>query len=229
MLNLKQWLSFVTFMVLFGCKPLLVSYKTIPPQIPIKDSTRSVLLIETGNVHTLGLAITKKREQVVTDVAKNYLPLLQEQLGQRVPIKAVIGDSLTLETYEHLLNHDENTIARLLRQYNASIIILLKQFNAGFSQDRIEKTKTSSGGTEKIAYYSVFFESGASIYQSNEWFDKVIEVHRPHSSRAIMSGLLARGPGYEANKQDISDMMKENVTRLCELFLSTRETVYTKQ
>jgi hypothetical protein len=229
MLNLKHWVAFITIMAVFGCKPLLVSYKTIPPQIPIKDSTKSVLLIDAAYTHTPGLAMTKKREKVVLDISKKYLTSLQQQIGQLLPIKAVIADSITEETYQLLLNHNENTIDTLLQQYNARIIVQLKSFNAGFSQDRVEKTKNSSGGTDKIAYYSVFFETEASIYQNNEWFDKTIHVSRPHSSRAVISALLARGPGYEANKKDIEEMMTVNIAKLCELFLSTKETIYTKQ
>ena len=186
-------------------------------------------MIETANSHTPGLVITKKREKVVSEIAKNYLTSLQHQIGQLLPIKAVIADSISEETYQQLLNHNENAIAALLQQYNARIIVQLKSYDAGFNQDRVEKTKTSSGGTEKIAYYSVFFETEASIYQNNEWIDKTIQVSRPHSSREVLSALLARGPGYESNKKDIEEMMKENTAKLCELFLSTKETVYTKQ
>ena len=229
MLNTKHWLALVTFIVFLGCKPLLISYKTVPPEISIKDSTKSILLIETANSHTPGLVITKKREKVVSEIAKNYLTSLQHLIGQLLPIKAVIADSISEETYQQLLNHNENAIAALLQQYNARIIVQLKSYDAGFNQDRVEKTKTSSGGTEKIAYYSVFFETEASIYQNNEWIDKTIHVSRPHSSREVLSALLARGPGYESNKKDIEEMMKENTAKLCELFLSTKETVYTKQ
>ena len=229
MYKIKNWLPLITIIAVFGCKPLLVSYNKVPPQIPIKDSTKSVLLIDASNIISPGIAITKKREKVVTDIAKNYLPTLQQQLGGIIPIKTVIPDSISQATLAQLLLHNENTIDTLLKQYNANIIVLLKSYYAGFSQDRVEKIKNSSGGTEKIVYYSVFFDLEASVFQSNEWIDKTINVNRPHSSREVFSALLARGPGYEANKKDISDMMKKNVTKFSELFLPTTETVFTKQ
>ena len=229
MYSIKHCITFIIFIFLFGCKPILISYKTVPPQISIKDSTKSVLLIDAGNIISPGIAITQKREKVVTDIAKNYLPTLQQQLGGIIPIKTVIPDSISPVTLEQLLMHNENTIDTLLKQYNANIILLLKSYYAGFSQDRVEKIKNSSGGTEKIVYYSVFFDLEASVFQSNEWIDKTINVNRPHSSREVFSALLARGPGYEANKKDILDMMKKNVTKFSELFLPTTETVFTKQ
>ena len=226
---IKNCLTFLTIVTLFGCKPLLVTYNKLPPQIPIKDSTKSVLLIDAGNIISPGIAITQKREKVVSDIAKNYLPTLQQQLGEIISINTVIPDSISPATLERLLMHHENTIDTLLKQYNANIILLLKSYYAGFSQDRIEKTKNSSGGTDKIAYYSVFFDLEASIFQNNEWIDKTINVNRPHSSRSVVSALLARGPGYEANKNDISDMMKKNVIKFSELFLPSTETIFTKQ
>jgi hypothetical protein len=229
MYRIKHCITFIIFIVLLGCKPLLVSYNKVPPQIPIKDSTKSVLLIDASNIISPGIAMTKKREKVVSDIAKNYLPTLQQQLEGIISIKTVIPDSISPATLEQLLMHNENTIATLLKKYNANIILLLKSYYAGFSQDRIEKTKNISGGIDKIVYYSVFFELDASIYQGNEWIDKTINVNRPHSNRPVISALLARGPGYEANKTDISEMMKKNVIKFSELFLPSTETIYTKQ
>ncbi len=222
-------LLLLVILLVFGCKPPMVSYKTVPPQIPIQDTTKAILLIDAGNVYTPGLIITKKREKVVTELSKNYLQLLQQQIGQQLPIKAVSDTTIAADIILQLQNHNDTVAARLLQKYAAGIVVVLQTYDAGFVQDEVVKTTNSSGSTDKIAYYSVFFKTTATIYQDNQWYNKIVTISKPHSQRSVVSGLLARGPGYEANKKDIADVMALNTGKLCELFMPTTETVYTKQ
>lgn len=226
MLQVKPWLALVAIIMAFGCKPPMVSYKVVPPQIPIQDSTKAILLIDAGNIYTPGIAITKKREAVVTDLVKNYLPALQQQVRVLLPVKAVLASSVSPELIQALQSHEQATVDSLLQQYHAGILVVLQAYDAGFNQDEIVRNTNSSGGTEKTAFYSVFFTTNASIYQANNWYSKTVQVSLPHSKRSVLSGLLARGPGYEANKKDIVEMMHLNIDKLCSLFRSTTEAVY---
>lgn len=229
MFRKQSWLVCMAIAVVFGCKPLSITYKSLPPQIPIQDSAKSILLIDAADINVPGLMITKKREAVVTSLAKNYVSLLQQQVTNKLPIKPVSDSTIGSDVIESLLQQNSDTANALLAKYQAGIIVLLQSHDAGFTQDEVVKTTNTDGSSSKTAFYSLYFQTAAIVFQAGEWYSKNINVSRPHSKRSVVSGLLARGPGYEANKKDISETMQLNIEKMCELFMYTKQPVYTRQ
>lgn len=84
------------------------------------------------------------------------------------------------------------------------------------------RTKNNDGSTSKTAYYSVFFNTDITVIQGDQLYRKRITASREHSNRSVLSGLLARGPGYEANKKDIAAMANRNASNLSGLFRERR-------
>lgn len=50
----------VTLSIITGCKSLSFNQKTLPAEIPVQDYSKSIVVIDAGDVYTPGLAITKK-------------------------------------------------------------------------------------------------------------------------------------------------------------------------
>lgn len=201
-----------------GCKSLLFTQKTIPPEIPISDFSKSIVLIDAGDVYTPGLAITKKREAVVTSIKNAYFSNLPDVLKKDLQVTVFRDTILTDDEKSRLLQNDDRVRLKLATKYQANIFILIQNYEGGFSQDEVVRTKNDNGGTDKTAYYSVFFNTDITVIQGDQLYRKRIMASRHHSKRSVLSGLLARGPGYEANKKDIAEMSNRNASNLSGLF-----------
>lgn len=209
---------FVAGFALTGCKSMSFARKTLPAEIPVQNYSKSIVIIDAGDVYTPGLAITKKREAVVTSIKNIYLSNLPDILKNDLQIPVFRDNSLTDEEKNRLLQNDDAIRLKLVTKHSANIFIILQNYEGGFSQDEIVRSKNTDGSTKKTAYYSVFFNTDITVIQGDQLYRKRITASREHSNRSVLSGLLARGPGYEANKKDIVAMANRNAGNLSGLF-----------
>ncbi|MDB5229625.1 MAG: hypothetical protein JWN76_430 [Chitinophagaceae bacterium] len=208
------------FALLFftGCKVLEVNYKTLPPEIKLADSTGTIVVIDAAEIHTPGLINTKKREAVVTEIKVDYVKHMPDAIRNTLGNTAVTDTSLNDEEKILLLGDNPAIKEKIFSKYNASAILVLVDCSGGFTQDEVVKQKKQDGSTSKEAYYSVFFQAKYHIIQSAQSWNKEVYASRKHSSRSVLSGLLARGPGYEANQKDIAEMAHQNAAKTAGLF-----------
>lgn len=191
---------------------------TIPAEFPLKDSGKSFVFIDAADVSTPGIAIVKKREQVLEEIKKEFVQLIPVAIESHLPISVIIDSSLSDLIILKLLSGDTGITSELRRKHNADVIAVLKNCFGGFEQDEIETEKKADGSKSKTAYYSVVFQSTWQIIYRNMDVEKQVSARRPHSSRSVASGLLARGPGYQANKKDLLNMARENAFEFTGLF-----------
>ncbi len=192
--------------------------KTYPAEIPVENPSKSVVIIEAGDVYTPGLALTKKREAVVNQIKELYLAQLPQTIRQDLQLVAFRDTSLTDAEKSQLLQNDPLVKIKLAEKYQSNIVIILRSYEGGFRQDDVVKRTNTDGSTNKTAYYSVFFETEITVLQGDRLIEKRIIASREHSQRSVLSGLLARGPGYEANRKDIHAMAMQNARQLTGLF-----------
>ena len=207
-------LLLITFF--FGCKttfPIIEKGYTLAPEI------RSFVLIDGGHTATPGMAIKKKRTEVVKEIKDQYLSFLSDAFKKQLNLNTIIDTTLTTGEKEELLLKDSASIAKIRHKYKSALILVVKECTAGFRQGEINKTKSSDGkSTSKTAEYDVFFDAELMIIQDTSIHGRNIESSRYHSSRSVLSGLLARGPGFEANKEDILRMAQQNAFSVALLF-----------
>lgn len=205
-------------LALTGCKIFSVTYKTFPPEIPFQDSFGTVVIIDAADAHTPGIAITKKREEVVTQIKQDFVYHLPSAIRLHLGNPAVLDTSLSDYEKHLLLKDDPSLKQKLFERHHATMIIILKDCAGGFNQDEVVSEKNTDGSTTKTAYYSVFFRSVYHIIQEENSWNKYVTASKKHSKRNVLSGLLARGPGYEANKKDIAQMSEKNALQTTNLF-----------
>lgn len=214
--------SVVVAMLLAGffasCKSPSFIQKTILAEIPVQYYSKSIVLVDAGDINTPGLAMTKKREEVVTQIKRIYFSNLPDVLRKDLQMTVFTDASLTESEKALLLQNDNNVRVKVMERYNANIIILLQNYEGGFSQDEIQRSRNTDGSVDKRATYSVFFNTNLTIIQGDQLFRKRVTASRYHSQRQVLSGLLARGPGYEANKKDIAAMAERNASNVSGLF-----------
>ncbi len=201
-----------------GCKVLSVNYKTFPPEIPLQDSVGTIVIIDAADVRTPGIAITKKREEVVSSIKQDFVSHLPAAIRLHLGNPSLFDTSISDEEKTRLLMDDAKVKQKLFSKHHAAMIIILKDCAGGFTQDDVVSEKASNGSTSKTAYYSVFFQSTYHIIQKENSWNKEVTASRKHSNRSVLSGLLARGPGYEANKKDIAQMAEDNAVQTANLF-----------
>lgn len=201
-----------------SCKSLSFTQKTILAEIPIQYYSKSIVLVDAGDVYTPGLAMTKKREEVVTEIKRIYFSNLPDVLKKDLQIPVFTDTTLKESEKALLLQNDNNVRAKMMDQYKANIIILLQNYEGGFSQDDINRSRNTDGSLNKTATYSVFFNTNLTIIQGDQLYRKRITASKYHSQRPVLSGLLARGPGYAANKKDIAAMATRNASNVSGLF-----------
>jgi hypothetical protein len=208
----------ITALLLSSCSILQVSYRTDPPYITIKDSSQSLVLIDAGNVKVPGVQFSKNREEVVTETKALYIDSLYQRLQHELPLTIILDSLITPDDKLKALQGDSSILAAISRQHNAALVMVLTDYSGGFSQDEVKKEKQSDGSTSKTAYYSVFFNSNWVIWQDASLRRKDVLASQPHSDRSVVSGLLARGPGYKANRKAIEGIANVNVRNVLELF-----------
>lgn len=201
---------------LIGCK---VSFRpaTQPPGFNIEPSTKSFVIIDGGITNTPGLAIKKKRESVVKEVKNQYLIMLSNTLQNRLHLNNLTDTTLSDEEKNKLLNKDAVAIANISNKYSTAIVLILKDCYSGFRKGDVTEV-SGLDGKSKIAEYDVFFDTDWIILQGNMVNEKTVTASKYHSNRSIQSGLLARGPGFEANKKDIMEMAERNAFNVALLF-----------
>jgi hypothetical protein len=214
--------ALLSSLLFLACKSMSFTQKTLPAEIPVQDFAKSIVIIDAGDVYTPGLAITKKREAVVTSIKNIYFSNLPDVLRKDLQLPVFRDTILTDEEKSRLLQNDDAVRLKLATKYGANIFIVLQNYEGGFSQDEVVRTKNNDGSTSKTAYYSVFFNTDITVIQGNQLYRKRITASREHSNRSVLSGLLARGPGYEANKKDILSMANRNASNVSGLFRERR-------
>ena len=211
-----------------SCKSPSIMQKTILAEIPVQNFSKSIVLIDAGQINTPGLAITKKREEVVSDITRNYLLSLPAILEKDLQMKVFTDSTLTEQEKALLLQNDNYIRSKIMERYDANIIIIFQSYKGGFNQDYVDRLNYKGGYVDKQAQYSVFFHTTLAIIQGNQMYVKYINANKYHSQRQVRSGLLARGPGYAANKKDIAAMAHRNASYVSGLFRDRKGTMNTR-
>jgi hypothetical protein len=184
----------------------------------IDPNTKSIVLIDCGITTTTGIAIKKKREGVVKEFKNQYLVSLSKVLQDHLHLEIITDTTLSVEEKNKLLQKDSIAITTICSRYKNGIVLILKDCYSGFNQD-VRKVESWDGkSTSKVATYSVFFDTGWIIVQGNSVNEKNVSASKFHSTRNVLSGLLARGPGFAANKNDILEMANQNALNVAMLF-----------
>ena len=190
----------------------------IPAEYRIKDSTQTFLIIDAAEVLTTGIAIVKRREAVMQNVKTEYLSVVPDLVTMQLSMPVVIDTSLTNDQKNRIVMGDKRIIDTLRSRHNAGVIGVLLNCYGGFEKDDVVTEKNQDGSKSKTAFYSVFFESTWQVIADDVFQQKTIMARKPHSSRPIISGLLARGPGFKANRKDLLEISRENAYNFTGLF-----------
>jgi hypothetical protein len=216
-------LFILTIACLFGCGVSYIPLTTNrPPEINFNDSTVHILVINRFDVNKVDFTLRKEKKKAVFNNGINAE--IAQVLTELESIKGIQlikkSDSLTMarnikaDLDSTVLTVGE--IQQLAAKYNADYILALEDYDAGFVQDEVVKTKNSDGSTSKIAKYSLAIRSSWVLYDHLGLSFKELrgDVAKYHSERGVVSAILAVGPALGSNVkfvQDVSMLAGKNV------------------
>ncbi|MBX2969086.1 MAG: tetratricopeptide repeat protein [Cyclobacteriaceae bacterium] len=151
------------------------------------------------------------KDELFVKLIEETLSRTAEVLGKGFEASAITEPGLTTKADS------------VLAKQQATHGVFITKFNAYFDQTRVEVTKTDTG-KEREAFYDIVVEIGYSMRSAGQTpFDTTIVARRYHSSRSVLSGLLAAGPNIVSNRSDALEGALVNVDLYAKCFFEGRE------
>lgn len=110
------------------------------------------------------------------------------------------------------ISSKDSLLYNLMIKQNATYAMVIDSFNVDFNQTRVEVTKTSSGSKDREAFYDIVSTLSFSLYNKDSLIDnQLVNSNRYHSSRKVVSGLLAAGPNVVIQRKDAWEVTERNL------------------
>jgi hypothetical protein len=197
--------------VTVGCNMPALIQTSIPtyPRYPLIPEPETIIIANTSDVKAKSYRDNK--EKLFFDLIHTATDHLKRQLEQRTQASIIINPEATTSRPDSSFTESSD-----------SHIILIKHFDAYFNQTDVVVTKTENG-KEREAFYDIVVDIQYEIRSPiAEPFDTLISVRKFHSSRSVLSGLLAAGPSITSNEKDAREGTLRNVDEyLRNFFLGT--------
>lgn len=125
--------------------------------------------------------------------------------------------TITIEIITDSLNTSKNTdstVNELLEKYDATHAIVVSSFDTYFTQTHVDVTKNYDGKKSREAFYDIVSDIGYMLFAKDTLLrkDKIL-LSRFHSSRSVISGLLAAGPNIVVQKEDAEQISLDNIKK----------------
>jgi hypothetical protein len=162
--------------------------------------------------------VRNNKEQLFGELLNLTVRHISNEINRRSEIPAIFVEGVSVPSHQ-----SDSSIQALMKEHMASHAIVTKSFNAYFEQTEVVVTQTESGKNREV-YYDIIVDIGYSFHSwSGHQFDTLISVRRFHSSRRVLSGLLAAGPNVVKNSEDAADGIYANVDKFLKSFFSDSE------
>lgn len=187
--------------VLLNITVILVMLLSVPG-VSAQNTSR-ILIINNYNI----------AEEHMRKNKKAFFTELADSLPGRVAAWALNRgyEPVILTGYTPIDSAGNNLVYGLIRMNECSLAIVINKFDVYFNIRDTEVTRDENGKS-KTAYYDITSFVTYSLYDSG----KLIKTDErfsstPHSSRSVVSGLLATGPNIMNNKEDAVKILDANV------------------
>lgn len=203
-------ITLFTGILLTACSAAKYITVTQPPELPLTDTSKTILIIDNITVNTSGLIGIKKKEAIVSSVKKDFLQHLTDTIKKDLHVPVIIDSGITIA----------NTGAQALAtEHNAAYIVVLNNFYEGFDRGVIEKEKDLNGTVTKMADYDIYCETQADIYDaSGTRTTKTIRAQRFYTRQSTPGAFFDIGPSFKDATGDLRSIAFENARQTLNLF-----------
>jgi hypothetical protein len=182
----------------------IISYtsQTIPVYV-VDPAPQKIILLNNYNV-----AAQKYRDNK-EELFLQLIDTMMHWAATKIQSNAGISTEV-INGYTPTAGNDDSTISAIISGHHATHAIAVNSFDVFFNQTHVDVTKNNDGSKDRQAYYDIVTDISYSFYSADSLI-RTKELHdsRYHSSRSVVSGLLAAGPNIVAKKEDAFRMAQE--------------------
>ena len=219
---------FIVLAVMFSaCQPgQLVTYNVaITPVQPLQPAAQKVLVLNTFDP-TL-YAQRKNKQSLVAQLTDTLLKQMSAQIEQS-GLQVVPQYGVT----PVFSNADEGSILNLIKKNNATHAIVITEVDVYFDQTGVEVTKTQNGKSRE-AFYDICSKISYALYNDAGKIEaRTVPLRKAHSSRSVISGVLAAGPALASNKEAFYKLASDNknifLHQYFPIFVTRQRSLFTK-
>ena len=213
---MKKLIPALAALILTACSSTQVIPYTVPtqPQQSLQPTPQKLLVLNTFDPTVYK---NNNKRELLTNLADTLLSQMAREVSSAAGIDAVPLPGLT----PLFTTADGGTILKLMEKHGASHAIVIKEMDIYFDQTDVEVTKTGTG-KEREAFYDICSNIKYELYDRTQRLESSpIFLRRQHSSRQVISGLLAAGPSIAKNRDDFYSMAIENKDRFLRKYFPT--------
>ena len=174
----------------------LISYtsRTLPIYV-VDPPPQKIILLNTYNI------AEKKYRDNKEELFLQLIDIMMHWAATRIHSNADINTEV-IQGYTAMAGNKDSTISAMITSHNATHAIAVNSFDVYFQQTHVEVTKTNSG-KEREAYYDIVTDISYALFDTASMIrEKDLHQSRFHSSRNVVSGLLAAGPNVVSQRDD---------------------------
>ncbi len=206
---MKKILLAVAVLLLAGCFPpsRIVTYMV--PTKPVYILTpvpQKLIFVNCYDVK--GKKFRENKEAMFISLIDNLLDTAAKRVHEKTGIA-----TLPVLGYTDSTKNTDSAMRVMLAQENASYAIVISAIDVYFSQTHVEVTKDpTTKSKHREAFYDIVSDIHFKLYNRDSLV-KTMEMllSRFHSSRSVISGLLAAGPNIVVNEKDALSISLENL------------------
>ncbi len=208
----------VFLLILINCASCYVpkTLTTTIPTLPTREFKTPPQKIVVANAYDVKEAdVRNNKEQLFGELINLTVRHAANEINRRSEIAASFVEGLAIR--------NDSSITALMKEQLASHAIVIRSFNSYFEQTEVVVTE-SEGGKNREAFYDIIVDVRYTFHNwSGIQFDTLISVRKFHSSRRVLSGLLAAGPNVVKNSEDAADGIYANVDLYLKSFFKGSE------
>lgn len=183
----------------------LISYTTdTKPPYPLSPAPEKIIVL---NMHDVAAKKYRdNKEEVFIQLIDNLLEWLAAAIKDQNATAAKALNGFTAPG-----NNPDSTVLAILAREQASHAIVINTFDVYFEQTNVEVTRDPDGSKNREAFYDIVAPIEYTFYTRGKGSRNLTVTHRKrHSSRGVISGLLAAGPSIVSRREDARDMVLDN-------------------
>jgi hypothetical protein len=189
-----------------GCYAPSTITTTVPtyPSRSFKTPPQNIVVANAYDVTTA--SVRENKEKLFAELLNLTVRTTSDEITKRSGIPSVFVDGYSVNS------QSDSSVNKLIDDKLATHAIMITKFNSWFEQTHVDVTKNEDGSKNRQAFYDIIVDIGYSLHDVTGYkFDTLISVRRFHSSRGVLSGLLAAGPNIVSNADDAAEGIHANV------------------
>jgi hypothetical protein len=208
--------SFLLFILLTACESTQM-VRTRKPTVPVQLLVpERVLLINAADI--AGQKYRDGKEELFNQILDKTLLDMAREIKQRSNVESVVRQGF-LDTGKTAL-HRDSVIQQLMAEAAVSDAVVIQSFDTYFYKHDVEVVENPDGSKSREMKFDLESEIRYLWFaKSGLQHDDNIHVSRYHSSRSVVSGVLAAGPNIVTQQSDAYGITEENLIKYLNRYL----------